>query len=210
MTDAARLALREGKFGEAVDLAVGVRSEERLREQWRDQFLRDVVVAALEKKDAEAAEYAADKMGAPAERSVAMQRLALHYHGLGDAARAWGFLNGALKLLDSLDEERRATALLKITTVFMKVDRQRAPEVAREAVKSLEKIPGPRPEDKPGGEAHRKSVETLLRVEHAVTPVFRALGQFDPAEAASLAASIRRREFRLFATLGAATAHGRK
>ena len=210
LTDAAHAALRKGKFVEAVDLALGVKSEGEIHELWRNQFLRDVVVSALAKKDAEAAEYASEKIGAPAERSGALQRLALHYHEAGDVARAWGFMNGALKLIDTLDDERRAIALLKITTVFMKVDRQRAPEIAREAVKSLEKVVGPRPEDKPGGEADQKAVERLLRIAYALTPVFRVLAQFDAAEAASVAANIGRREFRTFATLGVVTANGRR
>lgn len=209
-TDAAHAALRRGKFVEAVDLAVGVKSEGEIHGLWRDQFLRDVVVAALNKKDAEAAEYAAEKIGAPAEHSGALQRLALHYHAAGDVARAWGFMNGALKIIDTLEDEGRAVALFKITTVFMKVDRQRAPEIAREAVKSLEKVAGPRPEDKPGGGAHLAAVERVLRVAYALTPVFRVLAQFDAAEAASVAASIGRREFRPFASLGVLTAPGRK
>jgi hypothetical protein len=207
---AARAALAEGRLTLAVDLIMKVKSvDEKRREEfvaYRDQFLGDVIRGSVARKDYDALAYAAERIQDPLRRAVGLQRLAVHFSETRDVPRAMGVLTDALKLVESAkDDARKATALLNLAVVCLKVDEARAFPTANAALKIIDGLPGRAPGTKPGSEAHFAHVQTLLQISYAIVPVFQLLSQKDETGAFSAANNLHTPELKASAMLGAAT-----
>src|SRR5260370_14529581 len=81
LVEAAQRALSDGRLRLAIDVVAGMdfKEEQKMKEEWRDQFLSDVVKSAINKKDSETARYGAGKIKSPVERASAMQEIALYF-----------------------------------------------------------------------------------------------------------------------------------
>jgi hypothetical protein len=207
---AARAALSEGRLTLAVDLIMKVKSLDEKRTEefdtYRDQFLGDVIRGGVARKDYDALAYAAERIQDPLRRAAGLQRLAVYFSETKDVPRAMGVLTDALKLVESAkDDARKATALLNLAVVCLKVDEARAFPTASAALKIIDGLPGPALEAKPGGEARLAYVQTLLQISYTIVPVFQLLAQKDELGTFSVANSLHTPELKASAMLGAAT-----
>src|ERR1700687_5519643 len=197
LVEAAQRAQGEGRLKLAIDVVAGIefKEEQKMEEQWRDQFLADVVKSAINKKDSDIARYGAGKIKSPFERASAMQEMAVYFFESRDLVSANQVLNEALKLiLDSETSPAKALSLLRIVSAFERVDDSRVVEVTRLAIKAVNKIPAPAPSDKPGSNVRNEYVETLVAVASTLMPLFESMARKDEQRALSLAGEIERRE----------------
>lgn len=206
---AARKALDKGQMKLAVDLIMRLqprgKDDERELTLYRDQFLGDVARQAAAKKDGEALAYAAASIQDPLQRAAVLQRLALSYYDAQDLGRAREVLSEAYKLIESADDDgRKAVALLNLATYFLKIDDARVLPTAQASVKIINGLPGLKPEEKKGSEAHQRHVQRLLQLAYGLIPVFQRLAQKDEAGAFALAGRFQQPELKATATLGAA------
>jgi hypothetical protein len=206
LTRAAQLALEKGQTKTAIELAVKLEPKSADARLWRDQFMEGAVDRALDKGDVELARYGAGRIESAAVRSSALQKIALNLLAANDLAGARDTLKSALKLIESLDDSAdKAVALLDLAGSYVKVDSQRAPELTRVAVKTINKTPAVmRGADVSGGE-HFADVENLMKIAYRIIPTFQELGAADGYAALDLAKGIQRRELRIAATFGAYT-----
>ncbi len=205
LVEAAQRALSDGRLRLAIDVVAGMdfKEEQKMKEEWRDQFLSDVVKSAINKKDSDTARYGAGKIKSPFERASAMQEIALYFFESRDLVSANQILNDALKLiLDSETSPAKALSLLNIVSAFMKVDDSRVVEVTHLAIKVINKLPPPDPSDKPGSNSHNEHVQTLVAVASRLMPLFESLARTDEQRALILAGEIERREVHAPALFG--------
>jgi hypothetical protein len=164
-----------------------------------------VVRKAVAKKDYEAAARAAASVQDPLLRAAAAQRIALSYYEAGDVVRARELLQDASKLVESADDDvRKGVALLQLAALYLKVDDTRVLPTTQASVNVINNLPSPKPDAKPGTEAHRQHVETLMQLAYVLIPAFQRLSQEDEGGTFALAERIRRPELRAAAVLGAA------
>ena len=197
LTQAAQLALRDGKLAMAVDLITRTESKESIRLAYRDQFLDDVAAAALSHGDTDTADMAASKINSPFIRSLALQSITIHAFNAGDAARARESLDEAFQLVRTADNgSLRTSLLLDLTDLFSRINDQRLPEVTQTTVKALNDLPTPKSEDKPGSAARDGYVRMMLQIAQRVIPAFRSLARRDEIGTINLTDSIRSKEIR--------------
>ena len=203
LRDAANLALNKGKLRSAVDLVMRVESDWEYHVLWRNQFLDRVVDDALEKKDTDSADYSIIKIHSPLRRSSAIQKVAIYFIESKDMVSALERLNTAWKLIDSAENDSaKAVALLDIVPVFARVDGQRIPELAQSAIKVLNNIPGPNPEDKPGSDARENYIKTQIGLAYNIIPAFQSLARRDEIGALGLANALQRPGLKTAAIFG--------
>lgn len=207
---AARAALSEGRLTLAVDLIMKVKSVDEKRSEefvaYRDQFLGDVIRGGVTRNDYDALAYAAEHIQDPLRRAAGLQRLAVHFAETKDVPRAMRVLTDALKLVESAkDDARKATALLNLAAICLRVDEPRAFPTANAALKIIDGLPGRPPEAKSGSEARLAHVQTLLQLSYTLVPVFQLLAQKDETGTFSAANNLHTPELKASAMLGATT-----
>lgn len=120
------------KVVSAADLAMQIESDWAHHLLWRDQFLGQVIDHAIEKKDLISANYAITKIHSPLNRASSMQKVAVYFFETGDLIGALEHLNAAAKLINLAENNAdKSTALLKIIPAFIRIDKQRIPELSR-------------------------------------------------------------------------------
>lgn len=205
LTEAAQLALSKGQLKMAADLAPK-KSDDSNYEQWRDQFLGDIVSGALDRKDTELASYAVSKMNTPLARAYALRKIGLYFFNSKDTVRAGESLNEAAKLIYPLDSDSdKAIALLSLIGPLAKVDEGRVTEMTQAAVKVINNIPQPSLEHKADSEARKAYVKSVIDIAYSLIPIFQQLVLKDEIGAFNLATGLLRREFKAVALYGAAT-----
>jgi len=196
---AARLAIHKGQLKLAVDLFEKT-AIAKAQGSWPDQFLDEIVTAAIAAKDAGAAEYASARISAATARARALQRIALYLASKGDAERAAEIIKDAINLIETMENSTdKAGAMLEAATTFLKIDKARAAEIIRRAVKIGRDAARPKPEDRAAREDYVNGVTDFLG---QFIEVFRSLAQTDEFLALSLADEIQNREFKASALLG--------
>jgi hypothetical protein len=206
LAQAAQTALEKGRFELAVELVGKLEAEggDANLGPWRDQFLGDVVKAALGKKDADSAEKAAARIESPFRRAASLREIAAHLYDVNNTLRAQQTLDEALKLIASADDgAAKAIAYLEASTTHPKVDAVKVSEIVAAATKVIDNIPSPGAFERPGSAARVKYVNDLYSLAWTTIPTFRALAQRDETEALSAVEKIRRRDIRAAAKFGA-------
>lgn len=208
LSRAAQRALDSDRLTLAIELIMKIRAEgerdERYFIPYRDQFLGDVVRKAAAKKDYEAAAKAASNLRDPLLRALGWQWVAASYHEAGEVVRAREVMQDASNLVESADDTvRKAVALLELAALYVKVDETRVLPTTQAAVKVINALPSPKPEDKPGTEGRKEHAETLMDLAYVLLPAFQRLSRQDEAGTLALAERIRRPELRVAAALGA-------
>lgn len=204
-TQAATIALERGELELATELAAKT-SAEGQHGLWRDQFLEEVVDAAIKKKDEAAAQYALSKMKSYLNRASVAQKLALFYFESKDTARAMDWMNTAVKLVESSDDySEKARKFFEIAANYKKIDETRVSEVTQSAVKSINRISKPGLEEKEGSPARKAYAESLTSIAWYTIPAFRIFSQQDEIGASLIAKSIQVPEIRTAASWGITT-----
>jgi len=206
LVQAAQLALSKGELKLAVEIVLRVGSTEKVYLMWRDQFLGEVVNKSVGKKDPANAEYAAAKIESALRRAAALRQIALYFFASEDVPRSRELMDRAFKLVaDSENGAPKATAYFEMFAAFAKIDEQRIPEVSQAAIKVINGLLEPRPDDKPGSAARKEYVENLMMIAYHVIPAFRLLTRRDEQGTLGLAEGIRLREIKTAAIFAVVT-----
>ena len=200
LESAARLAHERGDLRRAVDLMT---AEEEDRDglpegySYRDEFLDKIVQDAIKAQDIATADYAVSKMKLPLYRVEALRRIARHHIASKDVPRADAVLNEAIKVLqDAPDGGGKIIAHLRLSTDLLHVNKPRAFELARAAVKAVDALARPDKDDR--GE----STAALYQLLNETASTFRVLARDNRVEALSLAGSFDAEDFGVAAALG--------
>jgi len=201
LIQAAQLALTKGKLQLAFDLAMSAASDDNSK-TWQQQFLSELVKAAIENKDAKLGFAIMSKIEMPLARAEAVQRLALLFFDLKDLWKARESLVESLKLVRASDNTpEKAITLLKSLRVVARVDQAMVPDVAEETIKALNALQFAAQNDKPQTEPTRRA---LMAVVWNTMPSFEALVQWDELGTLNFVDKIQRVELRTAAGFGAA------
>lgn len=201
-SQAAHLASQKGELKLAAELAAKT-SVEGQHGMWRDQLLEEIIDAAIKKKDEELAQYALSKIKLPLNRSSAMQKLALSFFDSKDIIRAREWMNEAVKLIESSDNEfEKARTLFEIIPAYRKIDDSRVSEFIQSAIKSSNRLSKPSQNGKIDSNARKAYAESLTNVTWHAIPAFRVLFQQDEIGAYSIAKGIQQPEIKAAALWG--------
>lgn len=195
-TQAARVALQRGELGIAVDFAAKT-SDEGQQGRWRDQFLEEVLDAALKEKDEDIAQTALSKMKLASNRASGTQKLAVFFFESRDIVRAREWMSEAVKIAESSDNNvEKARRLIEFVPAFKKVDETRVFEIIVSAMKFIDRIPPPGVGERPGSSSRKAYAESLTSIAWHAIPAFRILFQQDEIRATEIANGIHSAEIR--------------
>ncbi len=200
LDSAARLARRQGKLRQAVELITSADLDRRgLPESYsrRDDFLGEVLGDALKIKDVDTARRAVAGMELAVSRAEALRRIAGYFVEAEDRQSAAESLEDAAKALaEAPASKEKATSLFKLAADFAEADGARSRAVLLEGVKAANDIP--RPDSDPEG----KFCWSLFPLADTTIKVFQRLARTDRDGAISLADGLRPKEFKIAALIG--------
>ena len=199
---AARLAKKDGKLRQAVDLMVSRDDAEEAKKECAihsatDEFLDEIVSSALQDKDLEISEYAASRMHCPVERTSALRRIAVRYYEEEDIVRGQRALGAAAKSLkEAEDGTGKASVSLALAAAFLRFEPANAQEAYRGSVANINKL------RRPENDAGKDFYLSLLPLADDVIKAFRTLARQDRGAALALSIEIRLEELRASAAAG--------
>lgn len=199
---AARLAQKDGKFRQAVDLMVSKDSSEDVKNECdthspTDEFLNEIVTSSLKNTDSETAEYAASKMYCPVDQTNALRDIAVRYYEKRNRVRGQRTLAAAAKSLSNVEDgTMKAHAALELADAFLRYEPAGAQDAFHDAIESINKLPRPKNDEE------KEFYLSLLPLADDVIKAFRTLAVQDRGAAFALSAKIRLEELRACATAG--------
>ncbi len=202
---AAKLSLKRQKFGLAVDLAGKTIEETKaipktFREQWYDQFLREVVQSALKKDDVDSAKYAVKKMVDKLSMADALIATAKFYSGKKDMFSAIDAFDEALKLTEKVENSNlKIYTLFRLISSIQEIDKTRITEATAKTAKVIDKIPTLAIDDKPETKNYENYVTSVMATNHNLLPVISKLAKDDINKARDFANRINKREIKIIA-----------
>ncbi len=208
--EAGQLALEKGQIQLAINLVVKIKPKNEEARVWRDQFIEGAVVAAIDGGDIGMAELGARQIRSASVRSSAMQKVALYFQKSNKLGRAHEALIFAQDSVNTLgDSNEKAVALLNLANSYLKLDSSRSMELARAAIKIINKVFNTSPASKDrvqiGRDQQLTNAEGMLIIAYRLVPTFQLLGATDESAALDLAKDLQRQELRIAATFGAYT-----
>jgi hypothetical protein len=198
--DAAKLAVKEKKFRLATDLMIKIEYPSSAYAPYRQYFLiNDVLNGALKEKDLDSAEYVIEKIEQPLDRGRAILMIVTKLVELKDNPRALDKLYDALKPTENADNSPgKVRIMLSAVPVALKLDRSKAFDVASSAIKVINRLPTPNPEDKPGTDKRNMYIDqVLLANAYNLRSAFTLLGKTDMSLAYPVSQSLQLRDLRL-------------
>jgi len=197
----ARMALEKGRLKLSLELATSI-SADRDHKKWQEQFLNDLVNAAIEKKDPAIAGEAIAQIQSLSIKIGALQRLTLYSFESNDLLKARQLLNDTLKAISSIDEKsQKSLALLRLLPLVGKVNNELLAGVGEQTVKTINSIPSPdSPTDKAGWTNYVQ--KTLMPITGQALPVFQSLAERDENLTLDLVNRIQLKEIRTSALVG--------
>lgn len=203
---AAQLSLERQKFGLAVELAEKTIAGEAnaipktFREQWYDQFLREIVGAALKRDDVDSARYAVKKMLDKLSMADSLLALAKYYSEKSDKFSAIEAFDEALKLTKKVENGNlKIYTLFRLISAIQKIDKTRIVETTAETAKAINSIPTLAVDDKPGTKNYENYVNSIMVTNYNLFPVITALAKEDTNEAIDFANRIGKKEIKIVA-----------
>lgn len=200
LTQAARLALKRGKFRLAVDLAEKIKVDKdgnKIFIRWYDQFLGEVSQSALKKDDIDSAKYAAKKIIDKLSLAEILRQTALYYFEKQDLISATDALNEALKLTANADNDtRRIYTFIHLISTTQKIDKDLISDVTEKTAKAINALPTLSIDDKPETENYKNYVASIMSINLNLLPVFSELIKKNKVEATDFASRINRKEIK--------------
>lgn len=203
---AAQLSLERRKFGLAVELAEKTIAGEAnaipktFREQWYDQFLREIVGAALKRDEVDSARYAVKKMLDKLSMADSLLALAKYYSEKSDKFSAIEAFDEALKLTKKVENGNlKIYTLFRLISAIQKIDKTRIVETTAETAKAINSIPTLAVDDKPGTKNYENYVNSIMVTNYNLFPVITALAKEDTNEAIDFANRIGKKEIKIVA-----------
>lgn len=202
---AAHLALKMEKFKYAVDIVektVGLDKSkivsETFREQWRDQFLGQVVEKALKADDPDSANYAIKKMTDLLAKSEGLKKTADYYFDHREPVSASYFLDDAIKLtVKAENTPQRISSFINLIPAAQKIERNRVSDLSELTAKSINAIPSLNVEDKPQTENYKNYVTSVMNINRVLLSALPNLIKENRSEATNLANSITKKEIKI-------------
>lgn len=202
---AAQLALELERFNVAIDLVEKTIEGEMpkgipdtFREQWHDQFLREVVSQALKKDAVDSAKYATKKMIDKLSMAEALRRTAVYYSEKQDGISAIDAFDEALKLTINTENRRdKIYTLFNLLKIVQKIDANRISETATATAKAIDAIPGLEVEDRPGTENYEKYVDSIMVTNWNLLSVISELVKENRNEAINFVNRINKKEIKI-------------
>ena len=211
---ASLLAMKEGKFRLAVDLLEKTIENvpdkrppgKEFRRSYYDQQLNQIREQALIKDDVDAASYAVKRIGNDLKKADALYQTASYFIRKKDLPAALGVYEEALKLAAKSDdaEHLKIYTLVRLINAAAVIEPGRVSEVTSLTAKTLDRMPTPNPEDKPGTEKFTDYVSAVMRVNYSLYPAVAGLARINKPEAVVFAGLINRKEFKIIAELALA------
>jgi hypothetical protein len=198
---AARLALTQGKFRQAVDLEIKAYGERSANADSVDRFFADVTTAALKQQQLDAAEYALSKTTKALIKAQSLLQLSEYYASIKDKEKSKSALALGLKLLDQIENiSDKLSVAIAFAQGAVPVDSSIAYEAMRLTVDTINKLP-PRDNQK-----ENTSYRSVLAHGRALVDAYRLFASPDTTAALALAQDIKLPELRVSALLGAYSA----
>jgi hypothetical protein len=202
---AARLALTQGRFRQAVDLEIKAYGDRSTGVNSMDRFFADVTTAALKQQQPDAAEYAVSKMTQALIKAQSLLQLGKYYVSVKDKEKSKSALALGLKLLDQTEVDNdKLSVAIAFAQGAIPVDSSIAYEAMRLTVETINKLP-PRDNQK-----ENLSYRSLIPHGRALVEAYRLFASPDTAAALALAQDIKLPELRVAALLGAYSAPASK
>lgn len=209
LVDAAKLALKNGKFILAVDLAVrtvAVRKEKSAFLRWGDQFLGDVAKSSLKKDDINSAKYAQKQIHDKFNLVESLRHTAIYYLEKTDFGSAGETVDDALKILSrEPNDSKKVGSLVRLIPAGQRVDISRVSEITGFTSKAINAMPTLNVEDKPETANYKKYVSSIMAVNYNLLPVLSDLVNKNRNEAIDFSSRIDRKEVKIIAELALLT-----
>jgi hypothetical protein len=202
-SQAVGIAKNSGKFAIAVDLidrVVEVDKREFMK-GWPDQEYADVARRAFEKSEVEIGLKAMDRVVDPVKRADAGKVAVNYYDGKKDPVAARDMLSTVLRSLAQPPSEdpNRVYRLIGVLTTVQKIDRVSLPQTIMLTARSINELPTPGIDDKPGTKKYNDYVAHLMTLSFGLPSVLSVLLTREKADAADLTDRIQKREVRILA-----------
>lgn len=206
--EAGLLATKQEKFQLAADLfgkaLENIANPEKVKPEilygWHDQQLNEIVKAALDKDDAESAEYAMKKIFLYFRKADALRQLAIYFSEQKDSATALTNYYESLKLVAKQENtQMKFYMLFRLIPTAQTIDPDRISEATAITAKAINNFPTLNPEDKPGTDKFNEYTSTIMDINYNVNQVMRGLIEKNKSEAYDLANRINRKEIKIIA-----------
>jgi hypothetical protein len=203
LTQAAQLALKNGKFRLSIELVdqVKANTDEEKDERfslWYDQFLSDVSEKALKEDDIDSSKYAADRVINKLTLANVLRNRAIYFYKKRDLISAAGLLDNALKLADNANNDLpKIYLLIRLVFTIQKIDPNRISEVIEKTAKAINTLPRLAMDDRPESDNYRKYVDSIMAINERLMPAFAELVKGNKSEAINFASRIDTKEIKL-------------
>lgn len=214
LSEAARLAEKEGKFQLAADLTERTIEnkdekdfpDKEFRVSAHDQRLGFIADSALQKNDVISADYATKKIISDLKKADVLRQTANYFFRQKDVATASNLYDEALKLVSKAENNQlKINALLGLIPVAAAIDQSRLSEIVSFTAKAVNNLPTLNPEDKPGTENFKNYVTNILQTNFILYITVGNLTRTNKNEAMYFADQINRKELRIAADLAVLT-----
>lgn len=197
---ASQYALDQKKYRLSAELRLKMDIDDKTF-KWAQNFflIENILNPVLKDNDIESAEYVVNLVDDPDKKSEGIFKIAAKLVELKKQDGAFDKLNEGLKMVEKMDTgQPKIRQMLSAIPIALKIDKTRAFDIASEAVKVINRLPTPGPDDKPGSAARQKYVETVLTtVSHNLETAFRLLGKENMALAEPTSQGIQLKEWQL-------------
>ncbi|MET0648507.1 MAG: hypothetical protein ABW208_17990 [Pyrinomonadaceae bacterium] len=207
LAGAARLALERKRFDLCLEIVAKLDRDAKgtppdFWRNWADQFLKELVKAALAAKDAEQAEKGAGRIASPLARVEGLALLLRFRAKANDRIAAQRTLAEAAKVADNAsDNLERAKAFLLLSLVSDAADESAKAGLLEAAIKALNGVTRP---DRNAGDKklYQQYLRGLDNTGYQLIRGFRELAKKDEIGALSLSENLRQPDLRAFALIG--------
>jgi hypothetical protein len=152
----------------------------------------------LTENDIESAQYIVGLVENPQMKSQGLFKIAARLIELKKRDAAYDVLSEGWKVLEKIETGAPKTwAMRQAIPIALKIDKNRAFDMAGDLVAVVNRFPTPGADDKPGTEARQKYAATLSGVSSNLDSIFRQLGKENLPMADAISQGIQLKEWRL-------------
>ncbi len=210
---AAYIALTQKKFTYAVDLMeqaseieIPNQGSKDIRTAIADQFYGDVVVQSLATTEPSAASYAIKKMTDVLARVRGHSKLASYYLEKNDLDSAFRSYDQAVTNAKKVEITPEGIVnLVRMLPAAQKLDTIRVFELTKLIAKSVNSMPSPTVEDRPGTKNYLDYVSSAMMVNYSLQPALAELVKTNRSAVSDLSDLIQKKEIKITAEIVLAT-----
>ncbi len=197
---ASQYAFNEKKYRLSAELQLKMDMDDKNFKIVQNFFLiENILNPVLKENDLETAEYVVNLVDDPEKKSEGIFKIAAKLVELKKQDAAFDKLNEGLKVTEKMDTgQPKIRQMLSAVPIALKIDKTRAFDIASEAVKVVNRLPTPGPDDKPGTDVRKKYVESVLTpVSYNLEISFRLLGRENMALAEPISQGVQLKEWQI-------------